>query len=372
MSSFYLPEVVIFRIGEYLSNKELLLYSNINKSFNISFKQVAISKLTSLNYFYYLKYYSDIPIHSLFVLSIPRMFLIGGQEDYRRVDIFNFNTNEFKKACSTGIKRVQQFDCLFHQGRIFVLSGCADTSLGSVEYYDNVMNTWKVATTMPIMIVSFASISLYGKIMTFGGIDHKTFKKTDNIWTYDDNNESCLGTWTLYPISMLQPRSSHAVIYFESKLWIIGGTTNTETSTCDCEVFDFHAMTWRIYPSMNSKRYQCRAMIISNQLYVCGGDLDGYIPSIGTIERFNKTSNNWEYVTQLPFFRLKCCFCSINNWIIVVGGKGNSSWDIYDVVNNHWFSQVDCDKLYNFSPLILDKLSGRNQGMTEGVVLCVL
>jgi hypothetical protein len=334
---------------------------------------------------------SILPISSFVDLRyhfIPRIFLIGGIPDIRRVDIFYPESKRFGRGGSLGLKRNQEFDAVFHQGNIFVLSGCTDSSIGKVESYDFISNSWTEVCPLPKPVVAFAAVSFRKRLLCLGGYDHTNFQRISTIYEYQPSIESSsLSIWEIS--SFIQPlntpRAYHAAIVYRDQLLVAGGVISGQ-ATNSVEVYNPDSNTWTTFSPMKRNRRDFRLVIADGSLFAVGGDMEGIRNTTCTIERYDTKRKTWTMEVSFPYNRIKNAVCSYGCYILIFGDcsnpsiPNNSSWDVYNVRQGTWVSAsrtIAYDTKDSFvkhfmrNPTIMADIPGRRQGFASGVALTV-
>ena len=109
----------------------------------------------------------------------------------------------------------------------------------------------------------------YGLIYLVGGTIVNTFKKSNLIYKFDQQNQ------TLLPAAeLIIARSSHSILYHKDLIYITGGMTDSEEVLKKCEVFNPKTAEVSFipsckYPTSNS----CLCAIGDNQIVKLGGVL---------------------------------------------------------------------------------------------------
>jgi hypothetical protein len=335
------------------------------------------------------------------------IFLIGGSQDTRRCDVFNTKTSKFRKICTLSNKRSEEFDAICYQGYLLVISGLEESSVGTIEVYDIFSNRWYPFPSLPKKLVAPSSVVYDNRLFIIGGVERTSSRRSSEIYElmipYERRSSSVdiqesvshqfpsqnqenecnaesksfvlgsdsvnleklppvfkLGShlsyyhfdrcyWELSPfLSLTTGRSHHSVVSYNGLLWIAGGIlTGQWIATNNVEVLNPLTGTIIPAPSMLRNRLQPKLLVIDDCLYAVGGDMEGTVRSISSIERFDLTKPGWVYVTFFhePRRRAKCAITAVDHKIYVFGGStdgGNtlSSWDFYNTRTKVWASQM--------------------------------
>ena len=94
---------------------------------------------------------------------------------------------------------------------------------------------------------------------------------------------------------MPRKRSNHSTLYFNNKLYVIGGALNESTKIKECECYNLIDKRWELLPSLNSPRSSSSLCVYNNQyLYIFrGSGTNGMC--LDTIEflNINNISQGW-------------------------------------------------------------------------------
>jgi hypothetical protein len=133
--------------------------------------------------------------------------------------------------------------------------------------------------------------------------------------------------------------------HMDGCLWIAGGQYDDAVSS-SVEVYDIASNSWLPCTPMYSQRMWFRLLVIENNLYAVGGDVDDRGTSIRpSIERFNKTMRRWEYVASFPMLRRVYSATAVGTEIYVFGGRDVNfatlqDWDKYNLKTRKWDSDL--------------------------------
>jgi hypothetical protein len=249
---------------------------------------------------------------------------------------------------------------------------------GSIEIYDPIKNSWEDENKgLPIMLKAVAAVSCLGKLYVIGGNSY--YKKSDKIFIlneeieeYGNENKNEIHVnedrmildpgeyevggvcqWAELNLRLLRAREHHAAANFQNKIWIAGGLLDKQVGddysdlcTRSVEVFDPSSRTMTKGPDMVHTRYDAKLVVIKDNLYVIGGNIDKTNVMTGSIEKLNEIKNVWEMITVFPARREKCAIEKIDNYIYIFGGYKPlgviyNDYDAYDVISNKWLSDKE-------------------------------
>ena len=131
------------------------------------------------------------------------------------------------------------------------------------------------------------------------------------------------------------------LIYFEDKLWAIGGWSN-ETFLDTIESYDICENKWTtIGTKLLSKRCDHSAVVHNKKFFVIGGENeDGMLSSV---EMYSSETNQFSFVSSMNLSRAFFGCCIVNSRLYAIGGLLNKKYDkateeveIYDIDNDVW------------------------------------
>ena len=143
--------------------------------------------------------------------------------------------------------------------------------------------------------------------------------------------------------SMNTKRCTFSIVYFQKKVWAIGGFDDTKKSPTNViETFDLTKNRWTVSDvKLVNKRYGHSTVAHDNKLYVVGGnDFRGILASV---EVYSGETNQFSYVTSMRMPRTMSKCCIINSSLYVIGGslhhfeeKPTKTVEIYEIEKGVW------------------------------------
>ena len=181
----------------------------------------------------------------------------------------------------------------------------------------------------------FGMCSFAGCIFVAGGCkqNNYVFDKCE-VYSF----ESCEWTETS---SMNTKRSSLSLIYFQDKIWAIGGLSNGITFDT-IETYDLSENKWTIIDTkLSSERCGHSAVVNNNKFFVIGGD--SYNGTLSSVEVYSSETNQFSFVASMNIGRANFGCCIVNSKLYVIGGVvdtekfiGTDDVEIYDIENDVW------------------------------------
>jgi len=288
--------------------------------------------------------------------NVKRVLLIRGFIVY----MFDITSCKWKRCADVSRDR-SHFASVWHRSGIYAVSTYSVMAAGTVEKYDIRLNRWSSVANLPRKLRSVGATVLNDKLYVIGGHDTFTEELSDMVFVLNDENGQ--DSWSLLDARLLRPRSKHSSITFLDKIWVAGGSfPNSITATTSVEIVDPNIGVWQEGPCMLARREYCHLLVVLDNLFVVGGDVDEYgNQTIRTIERFDLQSGTWVFVTSLKEDRRGFSACAIGSKIYVFAGTvlankddflDSNTWDAYDVEINTWESDISVDQSHFKMPAI--------------------
>ena len=110
---------------------------------------------------------------------------------------------------------------------------------------------------------------------------HDKVKKFDNSncqvinYTSSDDKYSNMFLIIYWDIDMFEltqmpnKRAFHSHIYYDKKLYLIGGCSNTKTSTTSCIIYNWENKQWELMANLNQERANSSLCIVNNYFLYC-------------------------------------------------------------------------------------------------------
>ena len=115
------------------------------------------------------------------------------------------------------------------------------------------------------------------------------------------------------------------VVWFEEKIWVIGGTggSNNTSSLNVVEVYDVITDSWMSGVPSNAARGGGMAWVANDRIYLAGGYSNGSY--LNSIEVYNPASDQWNTGGFIPENKYHADAVTINNQVYIVAGERGSS-----------------------------------------------
>jgi hypothetical protein len=105
--------------------------------------------------------------------------------------------------------------------------------------------------------------------------------------------------------------------------------------------------TWRELPAMSAERFGCRGCVMSDGRFAVLGGVSNGVPTTSCEAlAFDDAEAHWEPLP--PMHDTRCYFAcgAVTGCVIVAGGRGRKSAEVYDVELNRWL-RLPCDLPYD-------------------------
>ena len=290
-------------------------------------------------------------------MTTERIVLLGNSgscasaTEYKNVDIFTPEEADIEKAwevcnCMNTTHGYFFIEAIAMKGEIYVFSGDDSKSAGTVEKFDYLSNQWSTCPSIPSKNMFISSAAINDSVIVSGGLSQQTgaFSSSMYIMEMDDTKDGGI-TWK--NAGMLPAgRYGHASIFYEGKLWILGGQLEGEQQQSNsCLLYDPLSCQCVDGPPSKMCRVWLKMFIINKQLYAVGGD--NISPkSCPSIEVYDNKKECWKIVTFFPAPRKLYSSAVSGAKIYVFGGKdvhycNVNTFDVYDVATDTWSCAID-------------------------------
>ena len=181
----------------------------------------------------------------------------------------------------------------------------------------------------------FGMCSFAGCIVVAGGQNNELgYLDKCEVYSF----ESC--EWTEVS-SMNTKRGMFALIYFQNKIWAIGGYSGKNFLNT-IETYDLAKNIWTtIDTKLLSKRDGPSATVHNTKVFVIGGCNTGGV--LSSIEVYSSETNQFSFVNSMSLSRTNFGCCIVNSSIYVIGGILDTGKkiitdevEIYDIENDVW------------------------------------
>ena len=242
------------------------------------------------------------------------IFLVGGHNhqsgQISAVDVIYENGNT-AELYSLSRRRENFGMCEFGDRYLLICGGCTydgEFQTKSCDIYDTFTNKWEKTSNLLTKRSFFSLVYFNGSILALGGSSGQ-YEILDTIESFNIKTKK----WSLWPTRLLQKRSSHVAVGYDDRFYVFGGRIN-------------HKIT-------------------------------------GSIEMYSQQTDQFTYVTPMPFRMHSFGYCKRNECIYLMGGtnedlevdlskttKLTTTTLVYNTEFDSWNTWVDLPYKINSSP----------------------
>ena len=220
-----------------------------------------------------------------FVQAGDRFYLMGGRENSRTLDIYNYTNDSWTSLVDSAPAEFNHYQATEYQGLIWVIGA----------FKDNVFPNEAPA---------------------------------DFIWAFDPANQE----WIQGPaIPTSRKRGSAGLVVYNDKFYIVAGNTVGHNGGYVAWFDEYDPATgiWTPLADAPRARDHFHAMVVGNKLYAAGGRLTGgtggtFKPLIPEVDVYDFTTGSWSTLPSgqnLPTPRGAPSVANFNGKLVVVGGE---------------------------------------------------
>ncbi len=241
-------------------------------------------------------------------------------------------------------------ECSFVQaGNKFYLIGGRENAK-TPDIYDYATNTWTQGALAPIELNHYQATEYNGLIWAIGAFQDNSYPNeapATHVYMYDPaNNVWIQGA----EIPVNRRRGSAGLVLHEDKFYVIGGNTIGHNGGYVnwFDVFDPKTGVWTALPDAPRARDHFHAAVLDGKLYAVGGRLSGgdggvFAPVIPEVDVYDFATQTWSQVAQLPTPRAASMVASFEGKVFVIGGETPNNnavtlslTEAYDPSTNSW------------------------------------
>jgi len=221
-----------------------------------------------------------------------KIYLIGGggtNEEKKFVERYSTLTNTWETISPLLEGRFAVASTAL-DSKIFAVGGVGvSSSLSSVEIFDPDTGAWTSGQPLPNGVNRSDAITVNNKIYLAGGWDAAN-QNTDQLLCFDPLTNA----WDI-KASMNYARHGAKVVWFENRIWVIGGNDGSEHLN-KVESYDPISNTWREEASLNVARHLAVSWVANGNIYVGGG----WNPCLNSVEYYDSFSETWKSAGTFP------------------------------------------------------------------------
>ncbi|MEO0232737.1 MAG: kelch repeat-containing protein [candidate division WOR-3 bacterium] len=113
--------------------------------------------------------------------------------------------------------------------------------------------------------------------------------------------------------------------YWNGKIYVPGGYTNSGTNSNTLYIYDIASNLWTTGPNLPEARMAYGLAVWNGNIYVIGGVNPGLNGGTQTVFRYNVSSNQWTQATQIPMQFDMGGSCYLGDTIYLVGGLNRAT-----------------------------------------------
>ncbi|GAB4398930.1 MAG: hypothetical protein OHK0053_18310 [Microscillaceae bacterium] len=223
-------------------------------------------------------------------------------------------------------------ECSFVQaGNKFFLIGGRENPK-TPDIYDYTTNTWTTGAQAPIELNHYQAVEYQGLIWAIGAFQNNSYPNeapATHVYMYDPaNNVWIQGA----EIPANRRRGSAGLVVHNDKFYVVGGNTIGHNGGYVnwFDVFDPLTGTWTVLPNAPRARDHFHAAVIDGKLYAAGGRLSGgpggvFAPLVPEVDVYDFATQSWSQVAQLPTPRAAAMVANFQNKLFVIGGETEST-----------------------------------------------
>ncbi len=234
-------------------------------------------------------------------------------------------------------------------GRIYVVGGFESGGVPSraVESFDPARRRWETVPPLPITLNHVGAVAWDGRLYVIGGYTDLPGRGVGQIsrrlFRYDPRTRR----WT--ELAQLPvPRAAFAAGVVADRLYIAGGSTDSEQTTTRVDIYDFRHDRWRPGPPIKVAREHLAGAVAgaprSRRFYVLGGrDFYGG-ENYRTVERLNPRTGRWSRLPGMLVPHGGFAAAGVGRRVVVAGGErlGEGLFgtiaaaEVYDPAQRRW------------------------------------
>ena len=240
-------------------------------------------------------------------------------------------------------------------GMHFYLMGGRENTR-TVEIYDYQTNTWETLfNSAPFEFNHFQAVEYKGLIWAIGGLRNNTFpaeQAMKNVWVFDPVQK----IWSKGPeIPESRRRGSAGVVVYNDKFYIAGGNINGHDGgfVSWFDEFDPATGTWTPLTDAPIARDHFFATLIDNKMVLAGGRQSGGVegvnkPLVPQIDVYDFLTGTWSTLApedNLPTPRAGAAAVNFNDKLYVIGGEVENEF----IGGSNISGALDLTEIYDFA-----------------------
>jgi N-acetylneuraminic acid mutarotase len=272
------------------------------------------------------------------------IYVIGGLSTgsllIKTVEKFCLSENKWK-SCANFPICLMAATAVIIGTTIYVMGGSTSknpTPVSGVYEYNILTNEWKEISVLPIERHRHSTVVVNDCIYLMGGLSEK-----DILITRVDKYNPKTDTWsTCAPVP--KGRFGCAAIAIEHNIYLIGGGSGkASNANREKTMITYNTLTniWFNCADMSTNRFDLAAVLVNNEIYVLGGQMNISKENTSSIEKYDPKVNRWQIVGNLSIGTAAHNAVAIDQFIFVSGGihkKTLDTMDCFDTVSGRWIT----------------------------------
>jgi hypothetical protein len=201
---------------------------------------------------------------------------------------------------------------------------CEPETLGFNHMYDPMLDTWSTKTSMLTPVSGAGVVVFSDTIHIIGGFNYASREEVSSVQIYDPDEDS----WTL-GTPMSYGRSELGAVVLDGMIYAIGGNgfgdIYTNPTTNFVERYDPSTDSWQTQPPLPEPRSFMATAVRGGKIYVIGGTDNSDTKNIvDTTFVYDPDTAMWSTSTVMPTARRSCEAAVVGDKIYVIGGVGEA------------------------------------------------
>jgi uncharacterized protein YjdB len=269
-----------------------------------------------------------------FVQAGERFYMMGGRENSRTIDVYNYNEDSWKALSNVAPVSFNHFQATEYQGYIWVIGAFEDNNFPNekpashIYIFDPVKELYFQGPEIPEdRRRGSAGLVVYND--KFYVVAGNKLGHSGEYVDYFDEYDPVSGIWTVLP-NAPRPRDHFHASVIGNKMYVasgrlsggFGGTFGPVIKEVD--VYDFDTQSWSTLPSALDIPTPRAAAVVANfggKLLVAGGEVPDNTEALDITEIFDPATQTWSTGASLNFRRHGTQGIVSGNGLFVAGGS---------------------------------------------------
>lgn len=272
-------------------------------------------------------------------------FGFPSSESIANVERYDPQENAWSPAASLVEARGDHCALCLNNGQVMVIAGSGrGRSLNSVEFYDARNDRWTAgASLMTPRFGHTATLLNTGHVMVCAGnnLQQGTGQVLDSVEIYNP----VLQTWTLATWLPIARMYHSATLLATGEVLVLGGYSGAQNKAIDdASLFDPVQRTWRKVQPLPRRRMDHTATLLDDgRVLVVGGTDEPFNPGLARAELYDPQTDSWSSPAELAYGRKAHSATKLRSGRVLVVGSNDYSnpsdtrmTEVFDPVSNHW------------------------------------